>query len=390
MSRWTRLMLWGVVGTAVTGGAGCAAITRPPATVASLQLDAVPLAARDRMLRDSVIARLVRRVERRGDRTLDLLLLSGGGQNGAFGAGFLRGWRSRVDAPMPTFDLVSGISTGALQAPFALMGTPEALDTVSALYARSATTFAPTIDWWFWARPTGGLVKTDRYERTLTTALAQYEAPLRTAFRDDRQLLTATTDFDLGIGRLWSLGDEPLDGGRWVRLLRAATAIPAVIPPVIIDGHVHADGGVVENVLGVLTFEDYQALGKALEARGVRDVQVRVWVVMNIWTHAEPRALRPSSRRQLDGRSTALLFYLHQSATLAGLSNLARAVSEQVPGVRMDLRMSLLPSGESLVPGAQKLFDQRFMQRLDSIGFAKARSAMPWDVVPSAYVRPLP
>jgi len=154
-----------VTAAALGSAAGCAAISRPPATVASLQLDAAPLAARDRMLRDSVIARLVRRVERRGDRTLDLLLLSGGGQNGAFGAGFLRGWRLRADAPMPTFDLVSGISTGALQAPFALMGTAEALDTVSALYARSATTFAPTIDWWFWARPTGGLVKTDTNAR---------------------------------------------------------------------------------------------------------------------------------------------------------------------------------------------------------------------------------
>jgi len=159
---------------------------------------------------------------------------------------------------------------------------------------------------------------------------------------------------------------------------------------VISDGRVHADGGVVENGLGVLGFEDYQALGRALEARGVRGVQVRVWVVMNIWTHAEPRPVRPSSRRQLDGRSTALLFYLHQSATLTGLSNLARAVSEQVPGVRMELRMAMLPSGESLVPGAQKLFDARFMQRLDSIGFAKARGTSPWDVVPSAYVRPSP
>ncbi|NBW48465.1 MAG: hypothetical protein EBR46_10170, partial [Betaproteobacteria bacterium] len=90
-------------------------------------------AQQDRATRDSIVERLVRRVVRRGDRTLDVLLLSGGGQNGAFGAGFLRGWRARSDERMPTFDLVSGISTGALQSPYALLGTPAAIDTLTAL-----------------------------------------------------------------------------------------------------------------------------------------------------------------------------------------------------------------------------------------------------------------
>lgn len=384
---WTRWLV--LVGMATLSG--CAAlVSRSTNSVGSLQQDMVPLAARDRALRDSVIARLVRRVERRGDRTLDLLLLSGGGQNGAFGAGFLRGWRSRADGPMPTFDLVSGISTGALQAPFALLGTPESIDTLSALYARSATAFAPSIDWWFWARPTGGVVKTDRFEQVMNDALTRDGEALQRAFKDDRQLLFTTTDFDLGIGRLWSLGDEPTANTRWVTLLRAATAIPAIFPPVVLDGHVHADGGVVENVLGALTFEDYARLGEALAARGIKGVAIRVWVVMNIWAHADPHPIGPANRRQIDKRSTALLFYLHQSSTLANIENLSRAVSERVPGVRMDLRVALLPDGEALVPGAKKLFDARFMQRLDSIGFAKARGASPWDRVPSAYSRVTP
>ncbi|MCE2901771.1 MAG: patatin-like phospholipase family protein [Gemmatimonas sp.] len=371
----------------------CAAVHRPPASVASLQAEAVTLASRDRQVRDSVIVRLVRRVQRRGDRTLDVLLLSGGGQNGAFGAGFLRGWRSRSDQPMPRFDLVTGISTGALQAPYALLGTAAAIDTITALYARAAASIAPTVDWWFWLRRTGGVVNTKRFDRTLEQSIhGRFRDELRAAFAEDRQILFASTDFDLGIGRLWSLGDE-LDTTaaglqRTRRLLKAATAIPGIFPPVVIDGHVHADGGVVENMLPALDFDDYVRLGAALAAYGVRDVTVRVWVVMNVWSHGEPRVMTPSSRKQMSARSTGLLFYLHQPSTLDRLHNLARAVSAEVPGVRVQLSVALLPSSESTTPGAEQLFERRFMQRLDSIGYSKARSSAPWDVVPSAYRRP--
>ena len=371
----------------------CAAVHRPTATVQSLLAEAPRQAQQDRITRDSIVERLMRRVVRRGDRTLDVLLLSGGGQNGAFGAGFLRGWRARSDERMPTFDLVSGISTGALQSPYALLGTPAAIDTLTALYARSATSIAPTVDWWFWLRRTGGLVNTARYDRTLAASInGQFRDDLRRAFADDRQIVFATTDFDLGIGRLWSLGDE-LDtttaGLVRVRsLLRAATAIPGIFPPVIIDGHVHADGGVVENVMPVLERADYIRLGQRLASKGIADVTVRVWVVMNMWTHAEPRAITPSSRRQISSRSTGLLFYLHQSATLAGLENLARAVSAEVPGVRMQVRVATLPASESTSPGADALFERRFMQRLDSIGFARAQRPAPWDTVIGAFTRP--
>ena len=88
--------------------AGCAAISRPSATTASIYASGPAVTAAHRTLVDSVTTRLARRAKARGDHTLDILLLSGGGQNGAYGAGFLRGWRARPDQPMPTFDLVTG------------------------------------------------------------------------------------------------------------------------------------------------------------------------------------------------------------------------------------------------------------------------------------------
>lgn len=384
----------GRLASAVALCTGCAAITRPPTTVAALQRDAVVIDAQHRALRDTVIERLVRRATTRGDRTIDVLMLSGGGQNGAYGAGFLRGWKQRSTDPMPRFDLVTGISTGALQSPYALLGTRSAIDTLTALYARAAKSFAPSLDWWFWIRPTGGLVNTKRFDRTIAQT---FEGPLRdelrAAFANDQQVVFGTTDFDLGIGRLWSLGDElPKNGGAGTRtqqLLKGATAIPGIFPPVMIDGHLQADGGVIENILPLLTFEDYTRLGERLQARGLTEVTVRVWVIMNLWTHSEPKVIKPSKRRAISSRSTALLFYAHQPATLAALENLARAVSDRVPGVRMQLRVAAIPSEESVFPGASALFERSFMLRLDSLGFSKAQSATPWDArSPSAFTRP--
>ena len=67
-------------------------------------------------------ANLVRQTERIRGHALNILSLSGGGQNGAFGAGFLIGWRE--SGRRPVLDAVGGVSTGALLATHALLGTP--------------------------------------------------------------------------------------------------------------------------------------------------------------------------------------------------------------------------------------------------------------------------
>lgn len=384
----------GVLASAIPLVSGCASLKRPPTTVDAIQRDAITINAEHRALRDTVIERLVRRAVKRGDRTVDVLMLSGGGQNGAFGAGFLRGWLRRSADSMPRFDLVTGISTGALQAPYALLGTRSAIDTITSLYSRAAKSFAPSLDWWFWIRPTGGLVNTKRFDRTIAQT---FDGPLRdelrAAFANDQQLVFGTTDFDLGIGRAWSMGEELGSSRESVertqQLLKGATAIPGIFPPVMIDGHLQSDGGVIENILPLLAFDDYTRLGQRLQARGLTDVSVRVWVIMNLWTHGEPKVIKPSSRRSISSRSTSLLFYAHQPATLTALDNLARAVSAGVPGVRMQVKVAAIPSAESVFPGASALFERRFMQRLDSLGFAKAQSAAPWDSLPlNAFTRP--
>src|SRR3954471_17251927 len=65
--------------------------------------------------------------------TIDLLVVSGGGDWGAFGAGVLKGW-GRVKGGRPQFDVVTGVSTGALIAPFAFLGDDASIERVLQLY----------------------------------------------------------------------------------------------------------------------------------------------------------------------------------------------------------------------------------------------------------------
>ncbi len=374
---------------------GCAAVHRPPATIPSLLADADTSRLRERALRDTVVARLARRVVKRADHTVDVLLLSGGGQNGAYGVGFVRGWRERTDAPIPQFDLITAISTGALQAPFLLLGSTAAVDTLTSLYRNAADRIAPSIDWWFWLRKTGGVVNTKRYDASIATVVdSALRDSLRTAFREDRQVVFGTTDMDIGTGRTWDLATtlNGADGLVTTRtLLRAASAIPGIFPQVVFEGHVHSDGGVVSNILSLLTLDDYKAMTAKVRAAGVTaPITVRMWVIVNGWTTAAPMVMNPASLKQINRRWSNLSFYMHHPQVLEGLDYLAHAASAEVPGLTMQMKWTAIPSELALDPAATSLFDKGWMQRLEELGTTRARSAKPWDTIHSPYIRPLP
>lgn len=374
----------------------CAAISRPPATLESLKTDAVALRELQRATVDSLIDNLARRAVTRGDHMLDVLLLSGGGQHGAYGAGFLRGWKSRSDMPMPRFDLVTGVSTGALQAPFAFLGTEQSLDTLVNLYRGAAVNFAPRLDWLFWLRRTGGLVDTAAFRKTLATIFDDAMCrELQREFREGRRLAIATTDFDLAVGRVWDIARETDCSTKSLShvqsLFVATAAIPGIFPPVILDGHVHGDGGIVSNVLPVLDFSGYRRLAERLRSLGIQEpVTVRLWVLMNLWTHHAPTVVDPANRSELAQRGSILLFWTQQSQLLQRLDDLARVVSLDVPGLKLEMHYSAVPSELSTEPGASALFDGAWMARLEALGYQRARGAAPWDQITSPYERPLP
>jgi predicted acylesterase/phospholipase RssA len=371
-----------------SGFASCAVIHRPPTSLSALDQDRAAWTVAHQALIDQWVTSLVHRAAVRGDRTLDLLLLSGGGQNGAYGAGFLRGWKSRPDASMPGFDLVTGVSAGAIQAPFAFLGTTTALDESSMLFRDAARAYAPTLDWWFWIRHTGGITNVSRYRAVVTRVInTELQRQLAPGFEADRHLVMSTTDFDLGLEHDWDLGHElgpnPAGLPRARQILLASSAIPSIFPPVILDGHVHADGGVISNLCVPLTFGAYQTLGRRLEEAGLSGVTVRLWVVLNLWSASPVHVTDPASRGQMRSRAGALLFTAEAAHLLQDLTDLTQAVN-LLPSLHMEFRATTIPAGLSGEPGADKFFDGTWMRRLEEFGYDRARGSDPWDEAPRA------
>jgi Patatin-like phospholipase len=194
---------------------------------------------------------LVRYLERKRGHALNVLSLSGGGQNGAFGAGFLIGWRE--SGRRPQFDMVGGVSTGALLATHALLGTPADDAVLEEMYTR--------------------ITKDDIYkDRGLFSLLSGVDslkdtAPMRAmlvkyvtaetlkrvaaAYDENRMLFVGTTNIDYGQTWVWNMsliakaGDLEL----YRKVLLASASFPIVFPPVEIDGHLFVDGAARSNLV---------------------------------------------------------------------------------------------------------------------------------------------
>jgi hypothetical protein len=81
-------------------------------------------------------------------------------------------------------------------------------------------------------------------------------------------------------------------------------------------------------------------------------------------------------------RATGLLFTGQQPQLIEHLEDLARAVSSTIPGVKLELRSTSIPAVMSKEKGADKLFDDAWMRRLEQFGFDRAVGATPWDSEP--------
>jgi Patatin-like phospholipase len=185
---------------------------------------------------------------------VEFLSVSGGGENGAFGAGLLCGWSEQ--GTRPAFELVTGVSTGALTAPFAYLG-PSYDPQLRAVYTELT--------------PGHVLIKRGLTAALFDDALADNSPLFKTisfylnenvltalekAYNDGRLLLIVSTDPDSQQPVIWNVGaiaksrnPRALDTIR--RLLLASAAIPGAFPPtmfnVTLDGkpyqEMHVDGG---------------------------------------------------------------------------------------------------------------------------------------------------
>lgn len=198
--------------------------------------------------------------EMQAGRTHNVLALSGGGADGAFGAGVLVGWTE--SGAHPKFDIVTGVSTGALQSTFAFLG-PEYDDKLKALYTCtcSADIFAHKGVSGIFSE---SLMDTDALRKKLEEVLTDDMLDRVAAeHRAGRRLYVATTNLDAGVVTVWDMGKIASSKHAWRgelyrEILQASAAVPGFFKPVMIHPHedgddalgqMHVDGGVKAPIL---------------------------------------------------------------------------------------------------------------------------------------------
>jgi Patatin-like phospholipase len=313
---------------------------------------------------------------------VNVLALSGGGANGAFGAGLLNGWTAA--GTRPVFKLVTGISTGALIAPFAFLGSDydstlrEFYTTVSTkdIYSERSY-FAILFD-------PSSMVDTTPLQTILAKQVNERVlAEVAQAHLRGRRLFIGTTNMEAGKLVIWDMGAIATSGKpgalelfRKVMLASASipVAFPAVYIPVVANGkryeEMHVDGGTATQVFFYGFTLDLHAAAQAAGIQG--RTPVRLYVVRNgkltvPWQLMLPHIL-PIAERSLHGLIGAqVVGDLYRIYTIA-----------QRDGIAFNL--THIPEDYDI--DAKESFDREAMNRLYQLGYEWARAGYPWQHLP--------
>ncbi len=246
---------------------------------------------------DRRVSQKLQRIRRASpDGTVNVLALSGGGAVGAFGAGALIGLSRRHERP--DFQIVTGVSTGALIAPFAFLGPKWDAQLADAFAGDRARILLHH----HWLR---GLLTPGRYEVAPLAELVDRYVTFRLLHAVAHQaargrlLEVATTDLDKEETVIWDMGAIASRGGESARelfrdVLIASASVPGVFPPVLLHvrehgidyDEMHVDGATTVPFIGApesLFFSSLQFAG----LRGGR-----IFVLINGKLGSAPRTTR--------------------------------------------------------------------------------------------------
>ncbi len=312
------------------------------------------------------------------------LALSGGGANGAFGAGFLNGWTST--GKRPTFKLVTGVSTGALMAPFAFLG-PQYDDALREFYTTTRTRDVFRVGSFF------GLIGqvlsgdsladisplTQLLERHVDEKLLENVAA---AHRQGRRLYVGTADLDSQQFVVWNLGLIAASGhpdalALFRKAMLASASIPIAFPPVLFEVEVegrrydelHVDGAVAATVfLNGGVFRPRVLLDRAGRGPG----REAIYIIHN----GQLRALPTPTPRSVVGIAGRVFEAAGRASVVNDLFRIYAFAA------RNDALYHWITIGPDVSLAAAEVFDQDKMGELYRIGYEAALAGPHWRTQP--------
>ena len=380
----------GLLLLAVTLSACATLIERTPVPAAALNVAMVPGLSHVRFWGDEVPKDVASALRQRmpsvgkpppaheffnGQPVVNYLALSGGGAYGAFGAGLLTGWTK--SGTRPSFDLVTGISAGALIAPFAYLGPSHdrQLEEIWTRYGDDDLISKQPLGILFGAaaavdtKPLADLIAKYIDRKFLNAVAAEY--------RRGRVLLIGTTNIDAKRPVVWNMGEIALSTHpQALQLFRdvllASASIPGIMPPIEIDvdaggesfKEFHVDGGVTRQVFLTPVAARLTDLDRLYPTPPLR----RVYVIRNgrIKPHYQPVAptaaalAATSISALLDNQTSGDIYRIYVSTT----------------GDGAEFRLAATDS--ELEPSSNALFDKVYMRKLFDETRSAASRGYPW------------
>ena len=307
------------------------------------------------------------------------LAISGGGENGAFAAGMLLGWTAAGNRPV--FTTVTGISAGALVAPFAFLGPEydEVLKSVSSelkaddVYKRRGVIRALRTDAMATTEPLQALIAKYVDEEVMEKIAA--------AHREGRSLNIGTGNLDSMRPVIWRIGPIANSGHPDAlalirKILLASASVPAAFSPVLIpveaDGttydELHVDGGATSQVFLYPVGVDYDEVLAKLEVPG----RPKVYVIRNARLDPIYQQIRnklfPIAERSLDSL-----------VRTQGIGDLYR-IYLQTCRDGLEFNLAYIPADFTAKSDGQ--FDRAYMQALFDLTYERSKAGYDWQKMP--------
>ena len=310
-----------------------------------------------------------------------LLAVSGGGDNGAYGAGFLNGWTA--SGTRPQFKVVTGVSTGALIAPFAFLGPKydyvlQRVYTATSqkdIFKKRGLLKGMFGDAMADTRPLAHTISSYVNRQLLDEIAAEYAK--------GRLLLVGTANLDTMEPVIWNMTaiaarKDPDAITLFSKILLASASIPGAFPPVMIDVNIggthyqemHVDGGTTAQLF---LYPPSISLANAPQRKRV------AYIIRNArldadWASTERRTMTIAMRA------------IDSLTRTQGIGDLYRVyATTNRDGV--DYNLTYIPPTFD-VPH-KEMFDTAYMRALYNVGFEAAKSGYQWQKYPPGFDKPL-
>ena len=316
----------------------------------------------------------------RGER-VDVLALSGGGQNGAYGVGLVMGWR---EIGIPRFDVVTGVSTGALVASHVFLDSPAADEMMASFYTSVRRSDILCEKNLLLGLASDSFMSMESLERLIETVVsdALIDRVAAASEGGKRLLLVGTVNLDTGGYRMWDLGAmaRARQYVKYRAVLRASAGPPVAVPPVPIENGLHCDGGTASSVFvpysrDVLDEADLARLEALAAEHGSSLIEPgTLYVLIN--------GLREPSTERVDRRVLAIAARALEVQGYSMRLGNVWYLYERVKQAGGEFRLRFIP--DSLREDAEDFlaFDREKMRRIFEQGVRDGRRLDIWEDTP--------